>query len=326
MKNLLCFFAAGALLLLSPTGSARAELITGVAVVVNDSVITLGEIDQQVEGSAQIKARAYANDEHRFEQELQKLHDEAIEMMVENKLVLHEFVTSGYATNVLEAFIDDRIQEKIQREYYGDRARLMKTLHEQGMTYDMFRRKEREKFIIDYMNYQNSSNPRKILISPLKVEQYYQAHKDDFKMDDQVKLRMIVLPQTPDSAPDSARKLGEEILAKINAGVPFAEMASVYTSGSQRAEGGDRGWVDRLYFKPELAKIAFSLKPGEHSGVIQLPEACYLMMVEDVRTAHVKDLNEVRVDIERTLKNDENLRLRKVWIERLRHKSFISYY
>jgi len=324
VKTFLCFFAAGTLLFHVP--NARAVLVTAVAVVVNDSVITLGEIDEKVEGSAQIKARAYGNDPQRFEQELQKLHDEAIEMMVENKLVLHEFVTSGYATNVLEAFIDDRIQAEIQRDYYGDRARLIKSLHQRGMTYEMFRRKEREQFIIDYMNYQNSSNPRKILISPLKVEQYYQAHKDEFKMEDQVKLRMIALPQPADGAPGSAKRLAEEILAKINSGVPFDEMASVYSSGSQRAEGGDRGWVDHSYFKPDLARIAFSLKPGEHSGVIELPEACYLMMVENVRQAHVKDLNEVRADIERTLKNDENLRLRKLWIERLKRKSFVNYY
>jgi parvulin-like peptidyl-prolyl isomerase len=103
-------------------------------------------------------------------------------------------------------------------------------------------------------------------------------------------------------------------------------MAGVYSSGLQRSEGGDRGWVDRSYFKPELATIAFSLKPGQHSGVIDLPEACYLMMVEDVRPAHVREETEVRDDIERILKAEESLRLYKEWIERLKRKSFIQYY
>jgi parvulin-like peptidyl-prolyl isomerase len=296
------------------------------AVAVNDSVITLGEIENRVEGGAQIAAKAYGNDQPRFEAEVHKLRDEAIEQMVENKLILHEFITSGYVTNVLEAFIDDRIQETIQRDYYGDRARLIQTLHEKGLTYEMYRRQQREDFIIHYMEYQNSSNPRKILISPLKVEQYYQGHKDEFKMDVQVKLRMIVLPQSPDSTAVSAKKVGEEILSKIDAGTPFAEMAAVYSSGSQRAVGGDRGWVDHTYFKPSLAEIAFSLKPGQHSSVIEQPEACYLMMVEDMKPAHIRPLSEVRADIERTLRNDENLRLRKIWIERLKRKSFINFY
>jgi parvulin-like peptidyl-prolyl isomerase len=246
--------------------------------------------------------------------------------MVEDKLILHEFVTSGYVTNLLEAVIDDRIRDIIQTKYYGDSARLTRSLHEQGLTREMFRRREREKFIIEYMVYQNSSNPRKILISPLKIDQYYQAHSNDFKLEDQVRLRMIALPKSSESSPGATAKLAAEILAKIDSGTPFAEMASVYSSGSQRTEGGDRGWVNRTYFKPELADAAFALKPGQHSGVIDQPEACYLMMVDDVKSAHVKSLTEVRAEIERTLRNDENLRLKKLWIERLKRKSFVSYY
>ena len=324
MKKLLCFFVVGLSFLCGR--ATHAELVTAVAVVVNGSVITLGEIAAKVQPGMQIMARTYGNDQPRLETELQKMRDEAIEQMVEDKLILHEFITSGYVTNVLEAFINDRINEEIQKEYYGDRSRLIRTLKEQGKTYETYRREKRERFIIDYMNYQNSSNPRKIVISPLKIEQYYQSHPNEFKVQDQVKLRMIVLTNSPDIAPDSTKRLAEEILAKVDSGVPFAEMAAVNSSGSHRSEGGDRGWVDHTYFKEALDRVAFTLKPGQHSGVIEQPEACYLMMVEEVKPAHVKTLNEVRADIERTLKNDENLRLRKLWIERLKRKSFVNYY
>jgi peptidyl-prolyl cis-trans isomerase SurA len=306
--------------------AARADLISGISVVVNDSVITYAEIEGEVIKGAATAAKVYANDPQRYDQEVQRLRAQDIELLVEDKLIVHEFTTSGYTTNVLEAFIDDRIRENIQRNYYGDRTRLIKTLQAEGITYEDFRRQQREQFIIEYMNYQNGSNLRKILISPLKIEEYYNAHTDDFKVDEQVHLRMIVVNQQPDSPTGMARKVAEEIAAKIDTGVPFAEMAGVYSSGSQRAEGGDRGWVDRSYFKPELAEIAFSLKPGQHSGVIDLPEACYLMMVEEARPAHNRALAEVRDEIERTLKSEESLRLRKQWIERLKRKSFIEYY
>jgi parvulin-like peptidyl-prolyl isomerase len=143
---------------------------------------------------------------------------------------------------------------------------------------------------------------------------------------------MIVIPQSADDPPGTAKGLAEEILAKINSGIPFAEMARVNSAGSQRAEGGDRGWVDRAYLTPALRQVVFSLKPGQRSGVIDLPktpeqpEACYLLQVDDVRAAHVKDLKEVRADIERTLMLEENRRLHKLWIERLKKKSFIEYY
>ncbi|HUD82646.1 MAG TPA: peptidyl-prolyl cis-trans isomerase [Candidatus Saccharimonadales bacterium] len=306
--------------------AARAELVSGISVVVNDSVITYAEIEDEVVKGAATAARVYANNPQAYDQEVERLRSQDIELLVEDKLILHEFATSPYTTNVLEAFIDDRIRDKIQKEYYGDRTRLIKTLDAEGITYEAFRRQQRDQFIIEYETYQNNSNLRKILISPLKIEQYYNGHKDDFKVDDQVHLRMIVVNQQPDSPTGMARRVAEEIMAKIDSGVPFAEMASVYSSGSQRAEGGDRGWVERSYFKPELADKAFSLKPGQHSGVIDLPEACYLMMVEDVRPAHVRPLTEVRDEVERTLRSEESLRLRKTWIERLKRKSFIEYY
>jgi peptidyl-prolyl cis-trans isomerase SurA len=305
---------------------AHAELITAVAVIVNESVITLAEIQNVVDKAAQTMALKYGNNFAGYQQEKFKLQSEVTEGMVEDKLVLQAFVTGGYVTNVLEAFIDDEIQETIREKYYGDRARLIQSLHKEGLTYEMFRRQEREKIIIDYMNRQNSSNPHRILISPLKIEQYYQNHKDEFKLDDQVKLRMIKLPVTSENPAESVKKLGEEILSKIDSGVPFAEMASVYSAGTQRAEGGDRGWVDRNFFKPSLAAVAFSLKAGQHSSVVEEPEACYLMMVEDVKPAHVKEMKEVRDDIERTLRNQENIRLRRLWIDRLKRKSYINTY
>jgi parvulin-like peptidyl-prolyl isomerase len=306
--------------------SGRAEMVSGVSIVVNDDVITYGEIAAQIEPRLDALSSLYANDPDRFQDEARRVRDQQMEELIERKLIVHEFTSSGYVTNVLEAFIDDQIKKDIQRDYYGDRSRLIKTLQAQGLTYEMFRRRERETFIVNYMVYQNVDAPRKILISPLKIEEYYQQHPDDFKVGDQVKVRMIIIDQAPDAPAGDAKKTADEILAKINSGVPFAEMASVYSSGSMRSEGGERGWVDRSYFKPELATAAFSLKAGEHSGVIELPEACYIILVEDVRPAHIRTLTEVRSDIERTLKTEERTRLRDQWIERLKKKSFIQYY
>ena len=301
-------------------------MVTGVAVVVNDSVITLGEIESSVAPNAQIAYNSYGKDPKAYGEVLQKMHDQAIEIMIRRKLILHEFVSGGYLTNLLEAYVDDHIQDYIQKNDYGDRAVLIRSLRAKGQTYESFRREQREDLIIDVMTSQHSSNLRKILISPLKVEQYYQSHQNEFKMDDQVKLRMIVLPESSDSASDAAKELGEEILAKIDSGVPFAEMAQVNSSGPERAEGGDRGWVKRSFFRPELAQIAFGLKPGEHSGVIEVPGACYLMMVDEVKPAHIKPLSEVRGEIEGTLRTDESRRLQTLWIERLKRKAFISFY
>jgi parvulin-like peptidyl-prolyl isomerase len=319
-----CFIAVGAFLAFGP--AAQAGLVSGVSIVVNDDVITYGEIADKVAPRVGMLSTLYPNEPQRFEDEARKVRDQQIEELVERKLILHEFTASGYVTNLLESFIDDQVKRNIQRDFYGDRARLIKTLQAEGLTYEMYRRQERENFIVNYMGYQNVDAPRKTLISPLKIERYYKDHQDAFKVDDQVKLRMIVINQPADGSPGEAKRIAGEVLAKIDSGVPFAEMAGIYSSGSKRADGGEYGWNDRSFFKPELARIAFSLKAGQHSDVIELPEACYILLVEEVRPAHVKPLAEVRSDIERTLRTGERSRLRQQWIERLKNKSFIEYY
>jgi peptidyl-prolyl cis-trans isomerase SurA len=305
---------------------ARAELVSGVSVVVNDDVITSGEIADKMSPRLAMAARLYSNDRDRFDEEVRKVRAEQLDDLVERKLIMHEFTTTGYQTNVLEAFIDDLVKKNIKRDFYGDRARLIKTLEAEGQTYEMYRRQVREDFIVNWMAYQNVDEPRKTLVSPLKIEQYFKDHQDTFKVEDEVKLRMIVLAEPADGPTAEVRKTADEVVAKVDSGVAFDEMARIYSSGSKRAEGGEYGWIKRTDLKSELSSAAFLLKAGQHSGVIELPEACYIILVEEARPAHVQSLNEVRTDIERTLRSEEKARLHRQWIDRLKKKSFVQFY
>ena len=315
-----CFWAA---VILGASVGAQGGLVDGICVVVNDSVITYDQVERVVYQLEEPLATRYASQPRTFEEEVRKLRASVIENLVQQKLIVHEFDTTGY--NLPESFIDDAIQDRIRKDYLNDRVRWRKELEAKGQSVEEYRAEQRESIIVDYLRGQHVSL-KKILISPAKVEAYYKVHTEEFKLPDQIKLRMIVVPQPADADPGQAKRLTQEILTKIEGGVPFAEMAAVNSSGSYRAEGGDRGWVDRTYLKPALADIAFSLKAGQRSGVIEQPEGCYLILVEDARVAHVKPLNDARAEIEQTLRNKEGDRLLTTWIDRLKEKSFVSYY
>jgi parvulin-like peptidyl-prolyl isomerase len=135
---------------------------------------------------------------------------------------------------------------------------------------------------------------------------------------------MIVLNKSSDPNAPQARKLGEELLAKLNEGASFADIATIYSQDSFHNQGGDRGWVEKGGLRKELAEVAFSLKPGERSGVIETSDFCYLLLVEDVRSTHFKPLSEVRQQIETDLQLNERSRVEKLWIERLKKKTFVS--
>jgi len=298
----------------------RAELADGVKAIVDNTAITYEQVEEFTAPAEEALRRQYAADPDVFQQKFAEALDNSLEILVERQLILREFETKY--TKLPDSVVDELVQDRI-REQFGDRVTAMKSLQAQGMTYEQFREDIRDQYIESQLRNLNIS--REIVISPYKVETYYLAHQDDFKVEDEIKLRMIVLNKASD-ADTNTLALAREIQSQIKEGASFQEMASVYSQGSQQKQGGDWGWVERSVLRKELADVAFALKPGQASDVIETPEACYLMLVEQTRPAHVRPLSEIRDDIEKNLRTQEQARLQKQWIDSLKKKTFIRYF
>jgi len=319
MKFLLQLLVPG--LLACGITHARSELINAIEAVVHDSVITYLEVNALTEQTADLVEMRYRGQPEALRRELNKTRQENLERQVQNEIILHEFGTAGYS--LPESTLDEIFQERLKNEF-GDRATATKSLEARGITIEKYRKQIRDRFIIQQLRLKNIS--QEIVISPHKIEQYYLTHKEEFKVEDQVKLRMIVLNKTASENSDRPRKLAQEILGKLKDGAPFAEMASIYSQGSQRTQGGDWGWVRRSVLRKELNDQAFALKPGQRSEVIETEEGCYIMLVEDTRGSHYKSLGEVREQIDQDLLKEERARIEKQWIERLKKKTFVRYF
>ena len=307
--------------------SVRAEWVNAIAVIVNDAIVTMDEVEGPIAPEIDLLIRQYRTQPKILEEKVGKLKENRTELLVEHQLILHDFKTAGY--NLPESIIDEEIQDRIRRQF-GDRMTLTKTLQAKGITYETYRQQVRELFIIEALRAKNISSA--LIISPHKIETYYVQHRDDFKVEEQVKLRMIVLNRASSDDAGATKKLAQEILGKIEEGASFSEMATIHSEGSQAKQGGDWGWVEKYnkdgspVLRKELFEVAFALKAGQRSGVIEATDACYLMLVEDRRPAHLKSLGEVRNEIEKNLLVQERARLQKKWIDRLKNKSFVRYF
>jgi len=315
MRLLVCLVLAFCVFWTRP---ATAELANGIQAIVHDSVITYQQVQTLNLQTVPELQRQYGNQREVMYEKARQIQTNNVEKLMNEQLILHDFKTAGYS--LPESVIDDMVRERIKADF-GDRRTLIKTLEARGMTTEKFRETVREQVILRAMREKNISS--EILISPHKIETYYDEHKAEYKVEDQVKLRMIVLTKSTDS---NAKQLAEEISQKLKEGVPFAEMATIHSQGSQRKDGGDWGWVEKSVLRKELAEIAFGLKPGERSGVIETADACYVMLVEDTRSAHYKPLVDVRDQIDQVLTLEERGRLEKQWVNKLRKKTFTKYY
>ncbi|MCD6048681.1 MAG: surA [Verrucomicrobia bacterium] len=311
----------GFTLALTLQAAAQTRTLNGIAVIVNEAVITYSEVEDFA-GPALDAVRRTPLPAAQLQQKMTQIQTDALQQLVERQLILNDYKVSGY--NLPESIIDDEINIRIRKQF-GDRLRLTQTLQAQGGTYESYRRNIREQIIVDALAQKHVSSV--VLISPYKIEQYFETNKQNFQLEDQVKLRMIVLNKPPGSDAAITTKLAKEILLKLDEGASFTEMAGIYSEGAQRAQQGDWGWVEKKkVLRPELDAVAFTLKKGQHSGVIETADACYILLVEDVRQAQVRPLPEVRDEIEKILVAEERSRLRRQYVERLTKKSFVRYY
>ena len=302
--------------------AAEVRLSDAVAVVVHTNVITARDIDERVLPSVEMLYAQYANKPEELNKRAMDLRREATDSLVEQELILQEFKDSKLL--LPENYVEHEVKRRI-RERYGDRLTMVRTLKSQSLTYDDYYNRVRDDVILQAMTgkYVNSAT----IVSPQMIVNYYNEHQDSFKVEDQARIRTILLLKDKEH-PEATRELGREILKQIQGGAAFDEMVSVY-SEDQAIKGQKDAhleWRDRMDMQKELADKTFSMKPGEVSDLVETDTAIWIIKLEDLRPAHIRDIEEVRDAIESEIKTQMRAKLKKEWIERLKKKYLVHYY
>ncbi|MGI8890600.1 MAG: peptidylprolyl isomerase [Chthoniobacterales bacterium] len=317
MATLLAFSCLGVAATASPTRGA--ESVNGIAAIVNDQVITYSEVREVVEPRERLLRAQYSGQE--LVKRITELRKAALQDLIDRQLIIQAFDKEKLV--IPSHFIDERVDEVIKQNFGGDRHAFIKTMEAQKYTMSKFRDLERQKIIVSAMRSKNVKS--NLIIPPGKVEDYYKKHLDLFSSKAQVKLRMIMIPGHPDSGSGEAQStMADEIRAKLITGADFDKMAQMYSEDSTRDLGGDWGWVDDKTLSPELSKIAFSLRPGEISKVVDLGGNHYILKVEARQGGEAKPIKDVRNDIEGRLRQEQAQEMQEHWLASLRSKAYIK--
>ncbi len=298
---------------------ARAETnrLNGVVAIVNDSVITAQEVYAILEQELPRLRFQYANQPAKLREEYSKKEAAVLDMLIERQLVLADYKSAGF--NIPETLVDDQFQQDVISKF-GDRVAFVKTLQKEGKTIEEAKKEFRDMLIINIMSAQKIRN--QVTISPFKIERYYAENQDKFAVEDQVKLRMIILPMQKGGDPAVVAK-ANDILRQIKEGASFESMAKQHSTGVQAKDGGMMGWNGRKELRKELIDSAFALETGALSEPIVTEDAVFILKVEEAKPAHVRPIAEVRDEIEQTLQSEESSQRRKQWIDGIRAKAFV---
>lgn len=124
---------------------------------------------------------------------------------------------------------------------------------------------------------------RQVPVSEEEARDYYQSHKEEFKVEEQRQLSYVLFPTIP-TAEDSADVLrrAESIKREAQEGKDFKELADLYSEDPSVVNNhGDLGYFERRTMVKEFSDAAFSAKPGEIVGPVKTQFGVHIIKVFD---------------------------------------------
>lgn len=306
----------------SPADNLALRFANGVVAVAEDKVITVDDLRREIAPRIPALQRS-ARNEKEFNEKLEALQDEIVQEMIDRILIVKEFKKDD-KRKVPDSFINNAIAEEQIRRFDGDRSKFLAYLRNSGLTYRDYRKKVEDDIIYDYMRDQQRKSQS--IVSPARVESFYNENKDRFFQDDQVHMRLLSLTREQGESDERLLARARVITARFQAGEKFEDLARELSQDSKRAKGGDWGWQPRADLKPEFSEPLFKLEKGKITDPIIAPEAVYVLYVEDRKFAGTQPLADVREQIEKILANVMARESEARWLERLRRNAYVKIY
>lgn len=295
----------------------------GIAAVVNGNIITKSEVRDAVNAQEQMMRLEYQNDPAALQKELANLRATALDSLIDRELVLAEFKRMGAA--IKSQWVDDDINSIVRESFKGDREAFVKELASTGMTLKKFRELREKMMIVQAMRGRQAAEQPPA--TPAEVEAFYKKNLAKWRSGDMIKISTITIAKFSGEAgatPESQKKLAREIRTKLLKGADFATTAKTYSQDSHAEDGGAWDWMARDQMKPSIANVAFDLKTGGLSEVID-DEAAYIIIACDaVKYGNSKPMSEVRDEIERAVSAEKSKAILDKWMDGLRKRAVIK--
>jgi peptidyl-prolyl cis-trans isomerase D len=157
-------------------------------------------------------------------------------------------------------------------------------------------------------------------VTDSEIQQYYNQHLKDYQVDDQVKVRHILIKvDGNDPKADAAAKAkAQDVLDQLHHGGNFADLAKKYSDDpGSKEQGGELGFLKHGATVPEFDQAAFSLQPGQTSGLVRSKYGYHIIQVEEKQTAHTRPLTEVKAEIQATLTRQKEAQQEQAYAQQL---------
>ena len=232
-------------------------------------------------------------------EEFQKL---KLEQLITNELLVQEAKNRGLEVSEQEMnnIFNQQISALKQQNNLND-EQLEQAIQQQG-----FESMEEYKniFFENNMNGFLVNKLREKVVNQVKIsdqdaEEYYENNQEEYETSEQKKVSHILF--------DDREKAGE-VLAEINNGADFAEMAREHSTGPTAENGGDLGFItaDERGLDRTFRDAAMQLSVDEVTDEpVETQFGFHIIKVTDSKEAGIRDFEEVESQIKSQLRNQK---------------------
>ncbi|MFW6230315.1 MAG: peptidylprolyl isomerase, partial [Halanaerobium sp.] len=215
--------------------------------------------------------------------EFQKL---KLEQLITNELLVQEAKNRGIEVSDqdMNKIFDQQVNALKEQNDLND-EQLEEAIQQQGFESmqqykDMFFENNMNGFLVNKLR---EEVVKEVNISDEEAKEYYEDNQQQFETSEQKKVSHILFDE---------EEKAEEILAEINDGADFAEMAREYSTGPTAENGGDLGFItaDEQGLDRTFRDAAMELSVGEVSSEpVETQFGFHLIKVTDSREEGVRD-------------------------------------
>lgn len=288
MKHIFIKLLTGLLVLV---GAVHAEpiLLDQIVAVVDDEIVLRSDVDKKLQ--MELMGRG-AQIRDVPQDQLADMFNKVLENEIQRKLLLAK--AREDSVEVDREMIEEMVRSEIRRfkEQHGVSA-FAEELKKQGLTEREIRDEFRQEFSNQYLERSIIEHlSQTVSISPRDVKAYQEKYRRG-ETNHLSLSHIFIEPTASKEQQDKIRPQAEVVLKQIREGGDFAALATEHSQDpGSAAQGGDLGFFGRGTMVPEFEEVAFGLKPGEVSDLVQSGFGFHIIRVEEatgdqVRARHI---------------------------------------
>jgi len=284
---------------------------------INDQVITRTEYQ-----AAEDQLLQQARQDNISQAELDDRVDNLLRDMIDEQLLLSKGKELGITADAETMRELDDIRK---RNNLPSMEALQKAATEQGVSFEDFKQHIREQLIRQQVVRDQVGSH--LDMTHADEVAYYDAHKQDFMVPEEVHLSEILIP-TPDNPTqaqiDSAQARADQIAAKLKAGGNFAALARQYSGGPTASAGGDLGDFKRGALGDVLENATFPLPVGGNTPPIRTRQGYVILHIDSHQKAGVPPLSAVDEKVQEALYFSQLQPALRAYLTKLRSQAYIQ--